>query len=242
MTLDETYARIIRNIESSGHLQDAITALQWLCFSKRPLNLPEIVEVFAIKNGNGGGCFKEERLADPEDIMVVCSSLITCSSEELTQPIGNSTAESLSSFDSSDDEVEQDSSDDELEQEIKQPVRIAHLSVKEYLLSDRNSFESNFQDQICHAMMAESCLHYLLHISDTAPLTKELVDQYPLARYAAEYWWQHAQKLDCVLDSVLHLALKLLNDSTRLLSWAKLSHFQVPHLDLKRHLRQMHLI
>ena len=196
-TLDETYARIIRNIDSD-HLEDAIRALQWLLFSLRPLGLPEVVEILAIRNGNGGGFFPEERLADPEDTMIVCSSLITCSIEELTPSIGDSTVESLSSFDPSGGDTKQG---------IKQQVRLAHFSVKEYLLSDRHTFSSEFQDQICHAIMAESCLRYLFHISDAAPLTTELVDQYPLARYAAEYRWQHAKKLDCIPDDVLYLAL-----------------------------------
>ena len=154
--------------------------------------------------------------------MIVCSSLITCSIEELTESIDASSVESLNSFEPSDGEIEQG---------IKQQVRLAHFSVKEYLLSDRHAFRSDFQVQICHAKMAESCLRYLLHISNTECLTKELVDQYPLARYAAEYWWQHAQQLDYMSVTVLYLALKLLNDSTALLSWAKLYDVMAPHRD-----------
>ena len=38
-----------------------------------------MVEILAIENGDDGGFFPEERLRHPTDIMVVCSSLISCS-------------------------------------------------------------------------------------------------------------------------------------------------------------------
>lgn len=56
-TLDETYERILQDLESRGQLQDAITALRWLCFSLRPLRLSEMVEVLAVQTGDGGGFF-----------------------------------------------------------------------------------------------------------------------------------------------------------------------------------------
>jgi len=76
-TLDETYERILQDMESRGQLQDAITVLRWLCFSPRPLRLSEVVEVLAVETGDGGGFFPDERLPDPAGVMVVCSSLIS---------------------------------------------------------------------------------------------------------------------------------------------------------------------
>jgi hypothetical protein len=77
MTLDETYIRILRDLELNGQLSDAIRALQWLCFSHRPFQLAEMADILAIENGDQGGFFPEERLPDPTDILVVCSSLIS---------------------------------------------------------------------------------------------------------------------------------------------------------------------
>jgi hypothetical protein len=37
-----------------------------------------MVEILAIDNGDDGGFFPEERLPDPADTMVVCSSLTSC--------------------------------------------------------------------------------------------------------------------------------------------------------------------
>ena len=69
-----TYDRILQGLESAGQRQDAITALKWLYFSNRPLYLSEMIEVLAIECGESGGFCPDERLPDPADIMVVCST------------------------------------------------------------------------------------------------------------------------------------------------------------------------
>ena len=191
-TLYETYDRIIQGIESAGQRQDAITALRWLCFSNVPLNLSQIIEVLAIENGDSGGFCPDERLPDPADIMVICSSLISCS---------------------------------DIDEEAYEPrIRLAHFSVKEYLMSDRCRLTSDFQTPICHMAMAESCLHYLLYLYQNLPMTKDLINQHPLSRYAAEYWWQHAQAVGYALNpTVINLARKLLmNKDAGVLPWIQL--------------------
>ena len=227
-TLDETYDRILQNLESVDQLDDAIPALQWLCFSIRPLHSLEMVDILAIQNGLQGGFFADERLPDPEDIMVVCSSLISCGTD------GN---------------VFSNDSDSNLSERAierippsKKPgihdkkrlggqIRLAHFSVKEYLLSDRCALRSDFEAQHCHKVMAEGCLRYLLHLSKEGPLTEQVIDQYPLARYAAEYWWQHAQKIDKMSESaVSDLASKLLtHESSALLAWVQLYNMDRPY-------------
>lgn len=78
--------------------------------------------------------------------------------------------------------------------------------------------------QVCHKAMAEGCLRYLLHLSEKAPLAHEDVDEHPLARYAAENWWQHAQKINSTLGGVLFdLASRLLtNENAALLVWVQI--------------------
>jgi hypothetical protein len=218
-TLDETYARILRSLESTGQLQDAVTALQWLCYSTRPLQLLELREVLAIVNGDDGGFFSEERLPDPADIMVVCSSLISCNAidDDGDDPNGGTSTDS-------------DTGSDSIETVRTIEIRLAHLSVKEYLLSDRCVLQSDFQSQTCNMVMAESCLRYLLHLCEKAPLTEEVVDQHPLAWYAAEYWWQHAQKIDSTPGcTVFNLASRLFtNGNAALLSWLQLHNVDRP--------------
>ena len=196
-TLDETYHRILQGIESAGHRQDAITALRWLCFSETPLLLSQIIEVLAIENGDSGGFCPDERLPEPTDIMVICSSLISCS---------------------------------------KNQVRLAHFSVKEYLLSDRCLWTFDLQTLTCHMAMAESCLHYLLYLFEKWPLTTDLLDQHPLSKYAAEYWWQHALAAgDTLNPTVISLALKLLmNEEAGVLPWIQVYNIdkRYPETDL----------
>jgi Ankyrin repeats (3 copies) len=215
-TLDETYDRILQGLESTGQLRDTITALRWLCYSKRPLRLSEIVEVLAIENGDDGGFFPEERLPDPADIMVVCSSLISCNvvSDDANDGDGDSTS---------------DLSDNESVQSRANQIQLAHFSVKEYLLSNRCAFRSDFQTQACHRQIAEGCC-----LCEQAPLTGELVDQYPLAQYVAEHWWQHAQDIEeadgC---TVFDLTSRLLTiASGALLSWVQLYNPDKPREDL----------
>ncbi len=221
-TLDETYNRILQHLESAGLLQDAVTALRWLCFSERPLSLLEIREVLAIKNGDNGGFIPDERLPDPTDIMVVCSSLISCST--------------MDDDDDNNNNNEDDSGgDDDTKQCRHTLVRLAHSSVKDYLLSDRCTVRSEFHKEACHREIAEACLHYLLHISENTPLTQDIVHQHPLARYAAEHWWQHAQQIDEIdKGSVVELASSLLtSESVTLLSWVQLYNVDEPWSDVK---------
>ncbi len=188
-TLYETYNRILLGIKSAGQRQDAITVLRWLCFSDVPLHLSEIIEVLAIENGDSGGFCPDERLPDPADIMVICSSLISCSKID--------------------------------KEACNTRIRLIHFSVKEYLLSDRCPLTLDFQTPTCHIAMAEGCLHYLLYLYENLPLTKDLVDQHPLSRYVAEYWWQHARATDHTLNpTVINLARKLLmNKDAGVLPW-----------------------
>ena len=197
-TLYETYDRILQGIESAGQRQDAITALRWLCFSNVPLRLSQIIEVLAIENGDNGGFNPDERLPDPADIMVICSSLISCS---------------------------------DIDEGACEPrIRLAHFSVKEYLTSDRCRLTSDFQTPICHMAMAEGCLHYLLYLYQNLPMTEDLINQHPLSRYAAEYWWQHAKAVGYALNpTVINLARKLLmNKDAGVLPWIQLYDVDYP--------------
>lgn len=218
-TLDETYARILQSLGSTGQLPDAITALQWLCYSNRPLQLSEVVEILAIENGDDGGFDPEERLPDPADIMLVCSSLISYN-------VGGSNSDDPRDGNSSGN----DSYDDSMAGGLTTQIRLAHFSVKEYLLSDRCLLRLDFQMPSCHMAMAEGCLHYLLYLYENLPLTKDLVDQHPLSQYAAEHWWQHAQSTDHILNpTVINLARRMLMyEDAGVLPWVQLYNVDAP--------------
>lgn len=107
-TLDDTYERIISKLDKE-YEKDALKILQWLCYSKRPMRLDEVVEVLAVDSVSDFRFRPEEMLLDPWDILTICSTLVnvTAAGEK-----GTSTA-------------------------TNQELRPAHFSEKEYLISDR---------------------------------------------------------------------------------------------------------
>ncbi|KAJ6570993.1 ankyrin repeat-containing domain protein [Mycena vulgaris] len=70
-------------------------------------------------------------------------------------------------------------------------VLLAHASVQDYALSERftKSFGLDLSQGPSHTFIARTCISYLLHIS-AHPLN-DISYTYPLARYAAMYWWHH---------------------------------------------------
>jgi hypothetical protein len=74
--LDEVYDRIISGLK---HREDALTILQWLSFSARPLELAEVAQVACVVPDTDQGLrFKPSRiLADPRSVLMICSSLVT---------------------------------------------------------------------------------------------------------------------------------------------------------------------
>lgn len=81
-TLDGTYDRILCAIHKE-YSQDALKILQWLVYSARPLQVDEIVDAIAVY-GDGDPRFDpENRLPDPQDILAICSSLVTIAGVEI---------------------------------------------------------------------------------------------------------------------------------------------------------------
>ncbi|KAG9240039.1 hypothetical protein BJ878DRAFT_469094 [Calycina marina] len=168
-TLDETYARILVSIDEN-YSQDAFRILQWLVYSARPLRMEEMVEVIAIDTEQSQ-FNSENRLPDPRDLLTICSSLVTTISVTTEGDYGNS-------------------------HQITE-LRLAHFSVKEYLISDRIRTGTVFQYDIQsrgEEEIAQSCLKYLLHFQ-RGVLTSGNLNTFPLALYAAEHWCRHFRAL-----------------------------------------------
>lgn len=173
-----------------------------------------MIDILAIENGVPGGFSPEERLPDPADIMVICSSLISLNAinEEEHGSLSNNASQTHGR---------------------QFQVQLAHFSVKEFLLSDRCAFHLDFRSQICHSVIAESCLHYLLHICQdgTMIITEELIKRYPLSLYAAKQWWQHLRTIADLRDDdpLVELASRLLTkEDSSLLSWVQLYNMDRP--------------
>ena len=74
-------------------------------------------------------------------------------------------------------------------------IQFSHFSVKEYLTSTRiaEGRVSRFfiPPEPAHFFVTQACLSFLLQLDKH--LTKEHVDDSPLARYAGQYWTHHAE-------------------------------------------------
>jgi len=197
-TLDDTYARILCNINDENS-EDALKILQWLAYSARPLQIKEIAEVITV-NTEHNPRFDP----DPRDILTICSSLVTTT-------VGDSY-----------DEIE--NSDDEMTGE---QVRLAHFSVKEYLVSERIQVgsASRYSLRKIHAnvSIAETCLAYLLQFDHPNSLILQSFEEFPLAIYAAKYWTQHAQYAGADMNAVHLLSMELfLQKKDAYLNWIRL--------------------
>ena len=173
-TLDDTYERILSNLDQE-YKEDALRVFQWLCFSARPMRLDEIVEVLAIDSTPGSGFCPEQRLPDPRDILTICSTLVSITAAAK----GDTSTHTTGTLE----------------------LRLAHFSVKEYLISDRLKQASMHHYQITqlstHISITKTCLTYLLYFESPAILMSEADHELPLLRYAAEFWpWHYRSIVD----------------------------------------------
>ena len=195
-TLDDTYARILCNIDKkySHYNKHVLKILQWLTFSTRPLRLEELAEVFAIDINETPRFDPGRRLPEPGDILTLCSSLIT-----LTDSVYDASDEGSGSV------LSEDSQDPDADSVAESSdsggstiyVRLAHFSVKEYLVSDRIQHGAapcySIREIESHAVLAEDCIAYILQFDEPGSLTLETLGLSPLADYAAKFWVAHAK-------------------------------------------------
>lgn len=141
--------------------------LQWLSCSLRPLYLEEVAEIVAFDVDNDSKFNIENRFAEPEEILKICSNLVTTTDEPSSKTRSKTTI-----------------------------VRLAHFSVKEYLTSKRIQAGSasfySIDEKIANAVIAEISLSCLLQFD--RPLvanSAEFSEKFPLAKYAARYWNEH---------------------------------------------------
>ena len=142
-TLDDTYSRIRKGIPEEC-IEDIRRILQCLVCSFHSLDVKEIVDVVAI-NVEGSPYYElENRLSDPHDVLTIISGLVLGTSSERYKSIGKWRHNSL----------------------VVEGLRLAHFSVKEYLISDRASlgpkFQYAFREIDAHETLAKLCICYLL--------------------------------------------------------------------------------
>jgi ankyrin repeat protein len=102
-------------------------------------------------------------------------------------------------------------SQDDLRIELLE-VRLAHNSVKDYLLSNHiksgPSAQFQLEAQLAHSFISACCLNYFLQFR--SELDTEMLQEFPLAHYSAQFWTEHykhsgTSNKDFLDQQVLHL-------------------------------------
>ena len=164
-TLDETYERILQGIPEVMRM-DAHRMFQWIMVSSHPLGVEEVAEVFAIN-------FDEEMSGIPQfepswrDANAEAAVLSACST--LVTIVDDWRGKR---------------------------VQFSHFSVQEYLTSDRvanagHVSHFHIHPKPAHTLLAKACLSVLLHLDYSNDEFK--IENFPLAKYAARYWVEHAR-------------------------------------------------
>ena len=175
-SLDGTYERILREIRKPNQ-EHAHRLLQSLVAAVRPLRVKELAEVLAVD-------FTTERVPrlnldwrweDQEEAV-----LSACSSLVIIVKEGDSHI-----------------------------VQFSHFSVKEFLMAERlaepikDVSHYYIQLEAAHTILAQACLGVLLRLDNS--VDRDNIENFPLARYAAQYWSVHARVesvLSCIKDGM----------------------------------------
>jgi ankyrin repeat protein len=163
-SLDGTYERVLKEIRKPNQLHTH-RLIQCLVVAARPLRVEELAEVLAIDFDSEVTARLNPDLRWPDQERAVMSA---CSSL-------------ISIVNDGDSRV----------------VQFSHFSVKEFLMSRRLSESSqdisryHIELEAAHTILARACLGVLLRLDDY--VDHDSLENYPLARYAAQYWFKHAQ-------------------------------------------------
>ena len=130
------------------------------------------------------------RLLDHQDLLTMCSSLISLSRTYIRKKDGV------------------------VGREI-QELHLSHSSVKDFLVVhfQERPFPPFFENIDSQAYAAECCLVYLLQFWDHW-IDERDICEYPMARYAAEFWMRHMQSSETKTTPIgIQLMLDLMDDS-----------------------------
>jgi hypothetical protein len=210
-TLDETYERMLLNIDEE-YGQEALNALLWLAFSERPLRLEEAAEAIVVNPQSNPPFDPEEKLPDPRNVLQILGSLAVVFSNDLVND-----QQQLSGL------------------KGVEVIKLAHFSVKEYLLSERilRGPASKFAAStiVTHRFIAESCVQYILYYcgSDSKALTSEDLVSFPLLQYACQFWYVHVKSIPLGdQDPINAIICRLFTSVSALSTWLQIHRPDIP--------------
>ncbi|KAL9621758.1 MAG: hypothetical protein Q9160_003876 [Pyrenula sp. 1 TL-2023] len=191
--LNETWQKCYDTLNHKGFASEGIRMLTWLCFSQRPMRDDECINALALPY-EWSEQFNLDRFPDANALFEIGSGLV----ESDQRSKGDDSERSRSIF------------------------RLAHASVKDWLMSERMIDQtipdgSPFIESTAHGSLARDCMMYLMHLrasSDSAG-----VNDLPLARHAANYWRYHLS--NSVYDvEMVQCACKILQNDGIRETWA----------------------
>ena len=155
------------------HRAHAIRILQFLAYAERPLRLEEAVDAIAVRPMQVPAFDKRNRMPVPREIARYCSSLTIIATRQ--DPM---------------DRYEYH----KIEYQNMMEIRLAHFSVKEYLVSDRLSddYRDFFKPSRAEAEIVRVSLAYLFCVA-SGHIADSLQTELPLAKFCARYWMSHAR-------------------------------------------------
>ena len=205
-TLDETYERILLGIDEEKQ-EYAIRLFRCLAFSRRPLRIKELAEVFAVELDVGAIPRLNVNLR-PEDadeaVLSACSTLVS-----INKPGGSTIY------------------DDDF-----RVVQFSHYSVKEFLTSKRlaksergDLSQYHISPEAAHTVLAQTCISSLLQLDNSI---RDIAHCFPLAEYAARTWFHHA-RCDGVASQIQEGMERLLDpDRTHFGTWISIHDIDNP--------------
>ena len=165
LALDEVYECVLQEIDGIDW-EFARRLLHCVAVAFRPLRVEELAEVLAFDFDTGPipKYHKDWRLEDPVEVVLsTCSTLLSL-----------------------------------VEAEDSQVIQFSHFSVKEFLTSvrfaeKRSTISSRYHVSMtsAHTLVAKACLGILLDLDKD--VTSDTLLEFPLAKYAAEHWFNHAR-------------------------------------------------
>ena len=204
-SLDATYERMLCTI-NHYLVEDARRILTLLCFASRPLAVKELIDGVAVEIDNSTGLNLKRGLQDANGIRDICGAFID---------VGLGFDHTIEYY----GRVK--------ENELTPTVRIAHFSIQEYLESERIRHQKaaifSLTSAAAHAEIAQLCLVYLLEPDlSRSKLDLSVCKEFPLAHFAAMYWYYHYQKTAKNAPGLDNCILRLFRHQSSFETWIML--------------------
>jgi hypothetical protein len=237
--LDKTYERVLGAIEDI-HFGEARTALEWLAFSVEPVTVAQLAEACSISVDDAKVPFLEEGGHDAiVQLFGVISSLVLVDGTSINvfDPwrLKGFNEKALPGKFATTCYTEH--------------VRLAHFSVKEYLISTRlrQSHDTRLsryalQDTQVHQSLSRSCCEYFLYFASepqmqtwideekdpgkTQDYMEDFLPAYPLLRYVCLHWRIHQGLAETGIGPLPtngQLHISILDDERMRISWLRLT-------------------